>query len=316
MQKQWVQDISISQELAVTLIGQQFPGLSHIVVKPFSHGWDNILFQVNGKFVFRFPRRVIAVPLLERESRALPVLAHHVHLPVPDLLFRGQPTPEFPYPFFGYTMLSGRSIHQANLDETKRVSAAEGMATFLKELHGVPEDSIDAMQLEPDTIGRLDVGRRIPKLEEYLKDIADRKLYDDIDSLFQILRDLPAASPASARRTVVHGDFNFRNFLVASTGELSGVIDWGDIHVGDPAVDLAVVHTYFPPAGRAAFFKVYGDVSDQTWKLSRFRALYVTAYLLLYADDIRDRQQFQEAHLGLRLLAQPERFDQPFDGGR
>lgn len=203
MQKQWVQDISISQELAVTLIGQQFPGLSHIVVKPFSHGWDNILFQVNGKFVFRFPRRVIAVPLLERESRALPVLAHHVHLPVPDLLFRGQPTPEFPYPFFGYTMLSGRSIHQANLDETKRVSAAEGMATFLKELHGVPEDSIDAMQLEPDTIGRLDVGRRIPKLEEYLKDIADRKLYDDIDSLFQILRDLPAASPASARRTVV-----------------------------------------------------------------------------------------------------------------
>ena len=43
-------------------------------------GWDNTAYLVNGEWVFRFPRRTIAVPLLEAEGRVLPKLAPRLPL--------------------------------------------------------------------------------------------------------------------------------------------------------------------------------------------------------------------------------------------
>ncbi len=45
----------------------------------------------------------------------------------------------------------------------------------------------------------------------------------------------PAVSPC-----LMHGDLYARHLLLDESFQLSRVIDWGDLHAGDGAVDLAV----------------------------------------------------------------------------
>jgi aminoglycoside phosphotransferase (APT) family kinase protein len=47
---------------------------------------------------------------------------------------------------------------------------------------------------------------------------------------------LRAAVPPSADRTLIHGDLGAEHVFV-DAGRITGVIDWGDAAIGDPAVD-------------------------------------------------------------------------------
>ena len=54
----------------------------------------------------------------------------------------------------------------------------------------------------------------------------------------------------------LHGNLHPANILVLD-GQVSGVIDFGDITSGDPATDLAVAWMLLPPRGTAPFRAAY-----------------------------------------------------------
>src|SRR6202041_1412743 len=54
----------------------------------------------------------------------------------------------------------------------------------------------------------------------------------------------------------LHGDLHPANILV-SDGQVSGVIDFGDITAGDPASDLSVAWMLLPPGFQATFWSAY-----------------------------------------------------------
>lgn len=84
----------------------------------------------------------------------------------------------------------------------------------------------------------------------------------DVDALERVwTAALDATRPAPA--VWVHGDFAPRNLLVRD-GRLVGVIDFGQLAVGDPACDLAIAWTYLGRAGRAVFRGALG-LDDATW---------------------------------------------------
>lgn len=78
-------------ELAGRLIARRFPELRGAPVERLASGWDNTVFLVGGDWVFRFPRRQMAIPGVEREIAVLPVLAPRLPLPVPVPRFAGAP---------------------------------------------------------------------------------------------------------------------------------------------------------------------------------------------------------------------------------
>jgi aminoglycoside phosphotransferase (APT) family kinase protein len=104
--------------------------------------------------------------------------------------------------------------------------------------------------------------------------------------------------PARAA-ALVHGDLHARHLLIDDGGGLCGVIDRGDVHLGDPATDLAVTHAFLPPPARAAFLAAYGPVDEGTRALARFRAVSHSALVVLYAHDAGDEHLLAE---GLRAL--------------
>ena len=104
-------------------------------MRKLAEGWDNSVWVVDERYAFRFPRRAVAIPLLEREVSALPKLAPLLPLPVPRPAFVGKPADGYPWPFFGAELIPGVEAGVAELDDEARLEIALELAAFLRALH-------------------------------------------------------------------------------------------------------------------------------------------------------------------------------------
>ncbi|HEU4558308.1 MAG TPA: phosphotransferase [Longimicrobium sp.] len=280
---EWDAEIVVDPELARALIREQFPALAR-TVEPFGSGWDNTAYLVDGELVFRFPRRSIAVPLLEREVRVLPAIALRLPLPVPVPEWIGKPTETFPWPFAGYRRLLGRTADTVDLTPDERRAMAAPLAAFLRALHDTP---MDGLGLPGDEFSRTDFGQKFPLLVERLAALEDAHLVDDARKWLRLFESGDFPAPPE-RPVLVHGDLAERHVLVDGAHRVCGVIDWGDVHAGDPALDLTLLFTFFPASLRGDFLRAYGDVDARTLRTARLRAAFACTCSTFYAHSVGD----------------------------
>lgn len=301
MQPTWKPDVEVAPDLARALIEQQFPSLAPVSVEPLGVGWDNTAFRVNTVLVFRFPRRQVVVPLIEAEARVMPGIASRLPLPVPVVTFHGQPSPAFVWPFVGHQMIPGHTACRAALTGAERTAAAEPLGRFLAALHGIPMEEAKRLGAGPDPIAKLDMGKRLPKAFELVTQLAAAGLVDDPAALRRMLYAVPSSYIARAD-TLVHSDLYVRHLLVDDDRRLAGVIDWGDVHLGDPVVDLTIALTFLPSTARPIFCSAYGPIEESAWNVARGRALWHSLNLLDYGRDRGDADLVREAQLALRYV--------------
>ena len=299
----WDPERTVSTALAQFLITSQFPALAPLRVEPLGVGWDNSAFLVNGDLVFRFPRRQIAVELLETELRVLPHVGRRVPLAIPTPEWSGQAEPRFPWPFAGYRWLPGRPASNVRLDDRERLQMARPLAGFLSALHGVRLEEAKRWGAGPDTIGRLDAGRLGAQARLALDGLCERGSIASQQPWIDIIDAATETQPAG-RLTLVHGDLYSRHLLVNDSHELTGVIDFGDVHYGDPAVDLSVAWGMLPPAARDTFFTSYGGADERTRRLARLRALTSAVALEAFGRDTGDAELVTEGLRALHCLAE------------
>jgi|SRR5215203_5714644 len=292
--RQWTAEITVDEGLARRLIARQFPDVEMGALRLLGEGWDNTVWLVGERCVFRFPRRAVAVPGVEREIATLRRIAPLVPLPIPEPVFIGHADEEFPWPFFGAPYIAGRE--PLGLDHSARTGLGRPLAEFLQALHSVSVDD----ELPDDPMGRADMAIRVPKADEQVAELEGEGLWRrpaSVDRLFDAAVDLPRPKPTA----IVHGDLYFRHLLVDDHDRLTGVIDWGDICRGDPAVDLSVLWS-LTPAGRREFLAVY-PVSDEQLLRARTLAFSLCATLALYGHH-EDRPAVKaEALSGLARAA-------------
>ena len=291
----WEADVFLSGEDAARLIEAQFPELVPVRLERIGAGWDNDAYQVNGRWVFRFPRRQIAAALIEREADALPRLAPHLPLPVPTPVFAGVPGDGYPYPFAGYAHLSGTTACRIAWTDHARAANAALLAHFLATLHAVPVDDELRGRVPGDTIGRTDLAARAAQFKERLRvlapDLPDLCPGHDAATLAALADRLARTPPHAGPPVIVHGDLYARHLLVADAAKtVCGVIDWGDVHIGDPALDLSLAFSFLPPGKARETFRVaYArPIDEPTWNRARFRALWYGAILTLYGGHVGD----------------------------
>ena len=289
----WNPEFSLAPEQAHALIVEQFPQLAPAALELLGSGWDNTAFCVNGEFVFRFPRRQAGADCLATEVRILPALQSLLPLSIPNPTFVGRPADRFPRLFAGYPLLAGRTACAAALDARQREAAAEPLAEFLAVLHSLDPACVRKLDAPPDRLGRLDLARRIPQMHERLEECVRLSLIGDPAPCRAII-DASTAQP-DRPKALVHGDLYVRHILIGSDMRPSGIIDWGDVHAGDVALDLSIAHTFLPSTAHDAFRRAYGPIDDATWRLARFRALSYGLILSIYADRTNDADLRREA---------------------
>lgn len=289
MTEPWKAERDWSSDEVREVIRAQCPALPCRIVEPLGCGWDNAAFLIDGEWVFRFVRRRIAVPLLEREASVLPRLASLLPVPIPNPQWFGHVGD---WPFAGYRRLTGRPASDPILDEAARLALARPLGEFLRNLHDQPTGELG---VEPDPLGRLDLAKWQPRANQMLDEC---EAGVDVVELRRVL----AAVDATPTPVVLsHGDLYSRHLLL-DDGQLAGVIDWGDVCLADPAVDLAIVFAFLPPSARSGFFAAYGDIEEATASRARFRAIGHTLNVHRYAQSIGDEALLAEATLALQFI--------------
>jgi aminoglycoside phosphotransferase (APT) family kinase protein len=298
--KKWQADIDIQVEHVKDCLITQFSSLLPLkTIRFIGEGWDNRVFLVNETIIFRFPKRKIAVELIEQENKILPQLQSHFSLQIPNPIYQGKPSEYYPYPFQGYARLQGSSVE--NLSEKKRLANLPSLALFLKQLHAIDEKQALHLGAKSQIFDKTQVHQAITIFKERVEQLIS---LDSIAiNIHEIENEVKAIQTIELPNIVsfVHGDLHFKH-LVFNQGKLTGVIDWGDLGINHPVVDLAIIWGFYSEKYHSIFHKTYGTVDSVTWEYARFLAIYIAFTFLLYGQDINNKTLVYEAIASIKRI--------------
>jgi len=135
-----------------------------------------------------------------------------------------------------------------------------------------------------------------------LADLVARGVLQDATPWLRVLEAGLAALPLDDAKTVVHGDFYSRHILVDDASRMCGVIDFGDLHLDHPAVDLSSLWTVLPLRAHDEFFAIYGHVDARALAVARLRALTSGLAQEAYGRDVGDVRIEREGLLSLQSV--------------
>lgn len=219
-------------------LARHMPGYEIRTITGLGGGLDNIAYEVNSEIVVRQSRDEDPASRQEttrREAALLTVVGELSPLPVPRPIFVDDGAG-----ILAYAKLPGLPLNLRPVPERVRLAAPLGL--FLSRLHAAPAERMAAL-----------VPRDSYPLDELLDD-AERDY-----------RDIAPHIPVPARRLVedfltrtapqgpdslvfCHNDLGSEHILVnVETSTVTGVIDWTDAAMADPAYDLALIYRDLGP---------------------------------------------------------------------
>lgn len=219
-------------------LSRRLPGFEVRSVARLGEGLDHAAYEVNGALIVRISKEAdpsLRAAVTRREADLLAVVAGLSTLPVPEPIFAD---PEAGV--LAYARLPGLPLMHHPVADPSRLAPALG--GFLDNLHRANSEEVEHL-VERDTYPlaawRYDAERDYQEIADRLP-AAGRRLVEGF----------LGTPPPSDPRTLAfcHNDLGAEHLLVdPDTGALTGVIDWADAAVADPARDLAMAYRDLGP---------------------------------------------------------------------
>lgn len=209
------------------VITKEVPSLEIYSLKLILTGADNLVVEVNGEWIFRFPKEEKLIVGQEREGKLLILLRDQISLPIPYYFYQGN------HPAFAaYRMMKGDPLDTKaylSLSAEKRQKIAASLALFFTELH----NSITVDQA---------------KKLGYQEFNTPKVVFPGSGAIQLMAKDALAhlkQRPAQ-RLVLLHNDLHGENMAFDSCKEeITGIFDFSDAAIGDYAIDfgrLFVIH--------------------------------------------------------------------------
>jgi aminoglycoside phosphotransferase (APT) family kinase protein len=220
------------------LLMRHLPGYEVRAVARLGEGLDNAAYEINDELIVRSskePDPASRGEAIRREAALLAAVAGLSTLPVPEPIFVDAEAG-----VLAYSKLPGLPLMEHPVADPARLAPALGR--FLGRLHRAPLEKIEQLverDFYPPTAWREDAERAYREIEGWVP-AADRGLVEDF------LGSAPPAEPSAA--AFCHNDLGAEHVLVdVGAGAVTGVIDWTDAAIADPARDLALIYRDLGP---------------------------------------------------------------------
>jgi aminoglycoside 2''-phosphotransferase len=262
-------------------------------------------YLVNDNHVFRFAKHAAASTAMQREQCLLPIIERYVSVSVPCPTITGICT-DTGETMMGYPYLAGEPLEDevvTNLPSTAQTSLIAQMVAFTRSVHEIPLDDVQPCglrHLEP----LLHLTRVMAEGREQVAPRLPNRIWDYYESLFADYATDPALHTYTP--ALLHGDLSPDHFLGdVKAGVLTGVIDFGDACIGDPAWDLIYICEDYDVAIFQTFIAQYDPVN--TLLLERKVRLYQHLNNVDYALGVLKEGDEGEVEEALELLREQAR---------
>ena len=253
---------------------------------PLGSGLDCWAVGVGPDVVLRIPQNDEAAAGVERDQALLPELAVVIPVAIPAPLFVAR-NPLGPGRLGGYRLVRGAVVDPDGWRERRLLvdANAAAIARIVEAISSFPAERARALgvtdgggrQGYADDLERVrhDVGPLLP--EPAARELADRwRRFTDDDANFDF-------APV-----LLHADLSLDHLLVVD-GAITGVIDFGDVELGDPDAELGYLWAEAGPAfvariqagrgrrltaalaAKLAFFQLADEVGDAVWGIDNGR---------------------------------------------
>lgn len=266
-------EFNVDETLITNLLKQQCPELAELPLAKIKHyGTDNAIFRVGEEYAIRLPRVEYAAEQIEKEIKWLPKFAPHLPLVIPSPTKIGNPSEEFPHPWYVYHWIDG--VDAYNIPPSDLNQLACDLAGFIKALWKL--DTNDA----PAARRGLPLNTQDKSVREAISNLADMV---DTDAVARIWRECLAIPNWNKTPVWLHADLLPSNLLLQDS-KLHAVIDFGLMGIGDPACDLIPAWCLFDADARKIFKETIG-IDENTWARGKGWALSIALIIMPYYKD-------------------------------
>lgn len=219
-------------------IKDEFPELRWKNAEYNIQGWDHYVVILDNKYVFRFPKTKWYIKNLRNEVSLLQYLKKKVSIPIPNYDYIAKDKG-----FAGYKIIKGeqlrRKIFKILSNETKNAIAKQ-MAIFLSSLHKTPLNF--AHQHNVHKANTLKMYKELVRnTNKYIFPRISKRNQSLIKNYLKELKNYLKFP----NKVLTHGDLYTHHILLSKSKKyISGIIDFGDAKIYDPAVDFTELWLY------------------------------------------------------------------------
>jgi len=269
-------------EPIIKKIQSEFPAYPVSSIKKMGEGDNSKAYIINKNYLFRFPKRKEVKKQLQREIAVLPKIKSSLNLSIPHFEFISQDTN-----FVGYKMIPGKpfTLETYNcLNKKQQEYVHQSIGNFLFKLHHINLQTLNNCNLEI-----------MNPFEEYSDNFteAEKYIYPHISKnkqkIITLLFSQYLNNPENFNYTpaLIHNDFSKDHILFNTVNQptcpvgrqITGIIDFGDIAIGDPDYDFMYLLDEFGEEFLKEIFKTYNPKNK--------KKLMQKLYFLTFANKIQ-----------------------------
>ncbi|MGD6846933.1 phosphotransferase family protein [Rossellomorea aquimaris] len=261
-------------------------------------GQNNDVLIVNDTLVFRFPKYVEGIKKLKKETEVLEQIKGKLSLSIPYPRYKSMETNEVGKVFTGYQLIEGTPLWpdmMKNIHNEERIASQS--VQFLMELHSQPLDSLGIEKKCAEDVRNSIVdlyGKFKDKLFPYMNEASKAEIDYNFDTF------LANKELLSFNTVLIHGDFGASNILWDSKREeITGIIDFGETEIGDPAYDFAgLLSSYGQPFVKRCL-SMYPDGEEIFERMTFYKSTFALQEAL-HGVENNDREAFESGMRGYR----------------
>lgn len=213
------------------VLNREIPDLVIKSINIIERGWDHLVADVNGDWIFRFPRTEESITNLEREKNLLEYLKKYITLPIPSYHYFGNEIA-----FVGYPKILGIHLTKQvydNLNPDVRYNIAQTLASFFTQIHNAVNTE-QALQW-----GYTNVIRPLDEIESTLLGALPTEINIMLQEAIAYARE---GLSKEQDAVFVHQDVNGDNLAFNSVnGQIAGIFDFSDAGIAHYSLDFAEI---------------------------------------------------------------------------
>lgn len=247
----------MEKEFYLKKIKQEFPEIKWKTYRQINHGWDHLIFVLDNKTIFRFPKDKEYRNKFWDEIQLLEYLKQKVNVQIPEYTYISKDKT-----IAGYKMLLGDELTLSRfqkLSSQEKNKIAQTLATFLTILHSTPKSIIKKYRV-PQEDPRKEYSELVKIVRKFIYPKITQK---DIESIEIYFRQLKKTLDDTYQEVLIHNDLTSDHILLDTKKKVK-IIDFSDRALADPAIDFAGLFGYGIKFTKKVF-DLYSGKKDQNF---------------------------------------------------